>query len=247
MAGSYVMILGMEIINTPPEHLQDCRRLQHFFESTDFNYMAPHDELKHAGTEYVLASPGFSYIAYSSENSGELGLQNLDAGNYNMRWYDCVTGQSIQQNNTGIASGRQSWKKPPEIGEEVILSITRSDGKVKPGPTQTQEQDTSSVEIKAITSTDTPNIIPVAPDQRITTKKDTPVYIQLTYDDPDGGPGPYTTSVIIQPSYGKLSGMGNDQTYTPVKGYTGGDSFTWKVNDGAEDSEISTIYISIEK
>ncbi|MEE9463397.1 MAG: nitrilase-related carbon-nitrogen hydrolase [Bacteroidales bacterium] len=247
MAGSYIMVLGMEIINTPPEHLQDCRHLQHFFESTNFNYMAPHDELKHSGTEYVLASPGYSYIAYSSENSGELGLQNIDAGTYDMRWYDCVTGQSLQQNNTKIPSGRQSWKKPPELGDEVALYITRSDGKVKPEPTHTQEQDPGRVEKKAITTPVTPNIIPIAPDQRITTKKDTPVYIQLTYNDADGGPGPYTTSIIIQPSYGKLTGVGNDQTYTPVPGYTGIDTITWKVNDGADDSEISTIHITIEK
>jgi hypothetical protein len=247
MAGSYIMVLGMEIINTPPEHLQDCRHLQLFFESTNFNYMAPHDELKHSGTEYVLASPGYSYIAYSSENSGELGLQNIDAGTYDMRWYDCVTGQSLQQNNTKIPSGRQSWKKPPELGDEVALYITRSDGKVKPEPTHTQEQDPGRVEKKAITTPVTPNIIPIAPDQRITTKKDTPVYIQLTYNDADGGPGPYTTSIIIQPSYGKLTGVGNDQTYTPVPGYTGIDTITWKVNDGADDSEISTIHITIEK
>jgi hypothetical protein len=87
----------------------------------------------------------------------------------------------------------------------------------------------------------------VAPDQQITTKKDTPVYIQLSYHDPDGGPGPYTTSIIIHPSYGKLSGEGNDQTYAPVKGYTGKDSFTWTVHDGADNAETATIHITIEE
>ncbi len=247
MAGSYIMVLGMEIINTPAEQLQDCRRLQQFFESTNINYMAPHDELKYEGTEYVLASPGYSYIAYSSENSGKLGLQNMVAGTYDMMWYDCVTGQSQQQNNEKISSGRQSWKKPSELGEELALYLTRSDGTIKSEPAHTNEQNPGMVEEKAITTPDAQNIIPVAPDQRISTKKDTHVEIQLTYNDPDGGPGPYTTSIIIQPSYGKLAGMGNDQTYTPIPGYTGTDTFTWKVNDGAGDSEISTIHISIEK
>jgi len=129
MAGSYVMVLGMDINSTPVEHLQDCRSLQQFFEFTDFNYMAPHDELKHAGTQYGLASPGNSYIAYSSENSDTLGLQNMVSGTYNIRWYDCVTGQNVQQNNIKIASGRQAWKKPPELGNEVSLYITRADEK----------------------------------------------------------------------------------------------------------------------
>ncbi len=247
MAGSYIMVLGMEIINTPPEHLQDCRRLQEFFESTDFNIMAPHDEFKHAGTEYVLASPGYSYIAYSSDNSEKLGLQNMVSGNYDLRWYDCVTGQSIDQNDTKVDSGRQSWKKPAELGYEVALYITRSDGKVKPTVTQSKQQDTGISEKTVIPISDTPNIIPVAPDQSITTKKDTPVYIQLTYNDPDGGPGPYKTTIIILPSYGKLSGVGNDQTYTPVPGYTGSDIITWKVNDGADDSKVATVHISIEQ
>ncbi len=81
MAGSYIMVLGMEVVHTPEEQLQDCRRLQEFFESTDFNNMAPHDELKYAGTEYVLASPGYAYIAYASEKSEKLGLRNMVAGN----------------------------------------------------------------------------------------------------------------------------------------------------------------------
>jgi hypothetical protein len=245
MAGSYIMVLGMEVVHTPAEQLQDCRRLQEFFESTDVNNMAPHDELRHSGTEYVLASPGFSYIAYASEKSGKLGLKNLDAGTYDMRWYDCVTGKSIQQNHTIISSGQQSWKKPGELGEEVALYITRTDGKARSGPSLTQEQKTGMVDNKAITTSNIPNIIPVAPDQSITTKKDTPLDIQLTYNDPDGGPGPYTTTIVIRPSYGKLSGVGNDQTYTPLAGYTGSDTITWKVNDGADDSKIATLHIII--
>ena len=71
--------------------------------------------------------------------------------------------------------------------------------------------------------------------------------IQLTYDDPDGGPGPYKSEIIIHPSYGKLTGVGNDQVYTPVPGYTGNDKITWKVNDGMDDSEIATIYIIVEQ
>ena len=40
--------------------------------------------------------------------------------------------------------------------------------------------------------------------------------------------------------------MGNDQTYTPVRGYRGQDEFTFKVNDGQDDSEIARILIIIE-
>ncbi len=123
--------------------------------------------------------------------------------------------------------------------------LSRTDGKARPGPSPAKEQETGTLENKAGTTSDIPNIIPVAPDKSITTKKDTPVEIQLTYNDPDGGPGPYTTNIVIHPSYGKLSGVGNDQTYTPVAGYTGSDTITWKVNDGADDSKIATLHIII--
>ena len=54
----------------PPE---SRGRLVSFFESTNFNEMAPHDELKNGGTQYVLAAPGDSYIAYASALSGFVG------------------------------------------------------------------------------------------------------------------------------------------------------------------------------
>jgi hypothetical protein len=207
--------------------------------------MVPHDELKYGGTEYVLASPGYAYIIYASEKSEKLGLRNMVGGTYDMRWYDCVTGKSIQQNHTEISSGQQSWKKPGELGDEVALYISRTDGKARPGPSPAKEQETGTLENKAGTTSDLPNTIPVAPDKSIATKKDTPVDIQLTYNDPDGGPGPYTTTIVIHPSYGRLSGTGNDQTYTPLAGYTGSDTITWKVNDGADDSKIATLQIII--
>jgi len=245
MAGSYIMVLGMDIENTPPEQLQDCRYITQFFESTGFNTMAPHDELKYAGTQYVLASPGYSYIAYSSENSENPGLKNMVSGEYNIRWYDCVTGQTVQTNNIKIASDNQSWEKPKELGDEIALYLTKTDGQIMPDVVNLKKRETSKGEKTIIPMPDIPNILPVAPDQRITTKKDTPVYIQLTYNDPDGGPGPYQTAIIINPSYGKLSGEGNDQTYTPVIGYTGTDIFTWKVNDGADYSEIAKVFINV--
>jgi hypothetical protein len=246
LAGSYVMVLGMDIIHTPADQLQDCRRLQEFFESTDCNQMAPHDELKHAGTQYVLASPGYSYIAYASEKSEKLGVLNMHPGNYKMSWFDCVTGRNIRQDKINIDGGNQAWKKPKGIGDEVALYLTRVDSELKPGRSNMQELQRHSIDKTVVPTTDTMNIKPVAPDQRITTSRDMPVYIQLSYQDPDGGPGPYETTIIIYPSYGKLKGAGNDQTYTPVPGYTGSDTITWKVNDGAGDSAVATVYITVE-
>ena len=64
MAGAYVMVYGMDIAGTPRPDLVDCGNLVQFMESTNFQEMAPRDDLAFADTDYVLARPEHSYIAY---------------------------------------------------------------------------------------------------------------------------------------------------------------------------------------
>ena len=54
-----------------------------------------------------------------------------------------------------------------------------------------------------------------------------------------------TYSIVKQPSHGTLTGTPPSVTYKPASGYTGSDSFTFKVNDGKADSNIATISITI--
>jgi hypothetical protein len=74
MGGAYVMVYRMFIDDTSIGQLQDCGRLVKFMESTEFNIMAPRDDLKYGDTEYVLAKPGDCYIAYSSRTTSGLGI-----------------------------------------------------------------------------------------------------------------------------------------------------------------------------
>jgi hypothetical protein len=126
MAGSYVMILGMDIENTPLSDLQDCGRLVDFLESTNFYEMAPHDEFAYGGTEYVLAKPGESYIAYASSLKGDIGLRGLPKGEYGLKWFDAVTGKTVVQEGVKVYGGNQTWIKPGEIGEELAVYINRT-------------------------------------------------------------------------------------------------------------------------
>ncbi len=246
MAGSYLMAFGLDI-EIHKEVLQQFRRIQDFFESTRVNQMSPHDELKHAGTQYVLASPASSYIAYSSLDPGHLGLRDMKAGVYDLRWYDCISGQTLERDAVPVKEGDGKWKKPKEFGPEVALYLYRTDVPKEEAGSLRQavdpDPDTGSNRDPRV---QVPNIRPVAPDQTLRTAPGTPLEIQLSYMDPDGGPGPYQSEIIIHPSYGNLKGMGNDQTYTPVRGYRGQDEFTFKVNDGQDDSEIARILIIVE-
>ena len=145
MGGAYVMVLRMDIAGTPISDLKDCGRLVRFFELTSFYEMSPHDELKYAGTEYVLARPGHSYIAYASNLRGRIGLRNMTAGTYTLWWFDCATGKSITQQQrvgagnrsrmrrfptsakTGMFSlGNRSWPTPTGIGPELAVYLRRT-------------------------------------------------------------------------------------------------------------------------
>ncbi|MBN1344172.1 MAG: hypothetical protein JXQ73_15915, partial [Phycisphaerae bacterium] len=125
MGGAYVMILGMDVAGTPVSDLKDCGDLVRFFESTTFAEMAPHDELEFGATEYVLAKPGHSYIAYASSASGHIGLRGLRAGAYDFLWFDCASGKQSAQSNVRVASGDQSWPAPSGFGPELAVYVTR--------------------------------------------------------------------------------------------------------------------------
>ena len=58
-----------------------------------------------------------------------------------------------------------------------------------------------------------------------------------------------TYIIVEEPSHGSLvheDESSSDFTYTPELNYTGTDSFTYKVNDGTNDSNIATVTITIE-
>jgi hypothetical protein len=51
--------------------------------------------------------------------------------------------------------------------------------------------------------------------------------------------------ILTQPTRGTLSGTAPNLTYTPIAGQSGADSFTYKTNDGAYDSNTATVSITI--
>lgn len=125
MGGAYVMANGMNIDNTAISDLEDMGRIVSFMESTNFDEMSPHDELAFGGTQYVLALPGDSYIAYASDLSGEIGLRNMIEGTYGFKWLDVANGNSVVQENVNIGSGNKIWPKPASIGNELAVHINR--------------------------------------------------------------------------------------------------------------------------
>ena len=125
MAGAQVMVLGMDIAETPVSDLEDCGRLAGFFESADWRGMEPHDELAAGGTDYVLAEPVKRYIAYASELRGEMSIAGLASGDYTLRWFDCVTGARVTQRDVRVTVRTEMFTKPPGIGRECAVYVVR--------------------------------------------------------------------------------------------------------------------------
>ena len=76
---------------------------------------------------------------------------------------------------------------------------------------------------------------------------DAPVNIQLEVSDQDGDD--LTFTILTQPSNGSIiitqTQSGPVATYTPNAGFTGDDSFTYKANDGSEDSNTGNVNIGV--
>lgn len=84
---------------------------------------------------------------------------------------------------------------------------------------------------------------PAAAGQAVTTVEDEPVAITLVAADADGDALSWT--VVAPPAHGALSGTPPNLTYTPATDYAGSDAFTFRVNDGALDSGVATVTLTI--
>jgi hypothetical protein len=79
--------------------------------------------------------------------------------------------------------------------------------------------------------------------QSVTTAEDTSTSITLTAVSPLASPT-YTFTIVTPPAHGQLTGSGANRSYQPDADFHGSDSFTFKVNDGARDSNTSTVTIT---
>ncbi|MBX2999576.1 MAG: tandem-95 repeat protein [Caldilineaceae bacterium] len=88
-----------------------------------------------------------------------------------------------------------------------------------------------------------PPVAPVANNASVTTAEDTAVAIVLSAFDANNDTLTYT--IVAAPTHGALSGTAPNLLYTPHLDYNGTDSFTFKVSDGSQDSNIATVSITI--
>jgi hypothetical protein len=84
---------------------------------------------------------------------------------------------------------------------------------------------------------------PVASDSSALVQEGSAAELTLNATDADGDPLTYT--VVSQPLNGTLTGSGPKVTYTPAQGFSGADSFSFRVSDGVMDSRTATVSITV--
>ena len=77
----------------------------------------------------------------------------------------------------------------------------------------------------------------------VQTEYETPVDITLTGNDPENDS--LTFALVTQPANGAVTGTGADVSYQPNQNFSGVDSFTFKVNDGALDSAPVEVRVTV--
>lgn len=90
------------------------------------------------------------------------------------------------------------------------------------------------------------NILPIATDQCLSTREETPLAITLQADDADHQLLPLTYEVVTDPEHGILSGTPPDLIYTPDPGFQGHDSFAFWAYDGLDHSNIAPVEVNID-
>lgn len=126
MTGMHTLEAGHNPLRTP-ELLADDGRIVQFMEQTDFYAMRSHDELAHGSTNWVLGDKD-SYIAYTYNYSGPMGIKGVAAGTYDLKWFDTVNGNTVNQPGVAVASRDVTWNKPDSFGSEIALYIKRRQG-----------------------------------------------------------------------------------------------------------------------
>ncbi len=87
------------------------------------------------------------------------------------------------------------------------------------------------------------NDAPIANAQSTSTSEDTPLSITLTGSDIDNDPLTYV--VVSSPVNGSVVVTNNIAVYTPNLNYFGSDSFTFRINDGSNVSNVATVSITV--
>ena len=122
-------------------------------------------------------------------------------------------------------------------GSALVTVFVQDNGGTALGGVDKSTSKTFNVNVTAV------NDAPIAVAQTVSVVEDTAKAITLVGTDAENVS--LTYAVVRQPTLGSLTGTAPNLTYTPDANKSGADSFTFKVNDGANDSATATLTILV--
>jgi hypothetical protein len=130
---------------------------------------------------------------------------------------------------------------PTQVGlSEVFTYTTMADPLAIPGGMQKFP----GLKLTALSNTGPVNQVPTADAQSLSVNTGESKTVVLTGKDPEGAALKYT--VVTLPANGALTGTAPNVVYTPKTGFTGSDTFTFKVNDGSLDSAVAIVAVTVK-
>ncbi len=166
----------------------------------------------------------------------------------NIRSYSWLQTAGLPVTLNGANTATPSFVAPSDISSDLLLTFKLT---VKDNASATNTA-TVNITVKHVTPIIPPALPtpvdhpPTATNQSVTTNQNTPVDITLAGSDQDQN-DTLTAHIVTPPLHGTLGTINQTTgvvTYTPNQGFTGDDSFTFKINDGKADSS-NTAKVSI--
>jgi VCBS repeat-containing protein len=143
---------------------------------------------------------------------------------------------------TGAADWHINSDEPDVLDYDTSFKPPSQDALYEVNPYRTSDHDPVVVGLD-------PNAAPIANADSYTTDEDTPLNIAapgVLANDTDGNNDTLTAALVSGTTNGMLSlNPDGSFTYTPAPNYNGSDSFTYKASDGAADSNVVTVTITV--
>ncbi len=204
-----------------PEILGDLNRIKNFMLTSRFNELVPNDALVTGDALWAMGNESVGlYILYAKESPQTMGVTGLTAGDYQLNWFNPLTGERI----TEMVNGSMSpFTVPAVLGTEAAVFIERV-GEVGNRP-PVALLDNYQIEINETLNVAAPGVL-------------------MNDSDPDGDP--LTAILIDDVTTGdlKLNADGSFD-YLPMTDVSGTVSFTYQANDGELSSSSTTVNIQI--